>query len=151
MTEWLGGETRVDVVPVSRDTPDWTLLSFWAHPERVLDRAAREATSGFARMPKEVVARVVADVDRDLRSGAWDARHGHLRSLDALDVGLRMVVSRPQSRRADRLSTESRQAVIRARLSARSTSGATFWRLEEARHEIEEDAHLRYQVARFFG
>ena len=32
-----------------RDTPDWMLGSFWAHPERVLDERARNATSGFAR------------------------------------------------------------------------------------------------------
>ena len=34
---WLGGRTRIEVVPIPRDTPDWMLGSFWAHPERVLD------------------------------------------------------------------------------------------------------------------
>jgi SAM-dependent methyltransferase len=93
LAEWLGGDVRIDKVPIPRDTPDWMLGSFWAHPERVLDASARAATSGFARMPANVVDRVVAEVSRDLRSGSWDARHGHLRSLDALDVGLRLVVS----------------------------------------------------------
>jgi len=69
------------------------LGSFWAHPERVLDADARAATSGFARMPPAVVERVVDDVARDLASGLWDERHGHLRSLDALDVGLRLVIA----------------------------------------------------------
>jgi hypothetical protein len=82
-------------VPIPRDTVDWTLGSFWAHPERVLDPVARAATSGFARMPADVVSRVVRDVDRDLTSGMWDARHGHLRELDELDVGLRLIVNRP--------------------------------------------------------
>src|SRR5262249_26693999 len=45
---WLGGRTRIETVPVPRDTPDWMLGSFWAHPERVLDEHARNATSGFA-------------------------------------------------------------------------------------------------------
>jgi SAM-dependent methyltransferase len=94
LAAWLGGDARVDVVPIARDTPDWTLMSFWAHPERVLDPAARAATSGFARQPPHVVERVVADVERDLASGAWDARHGHLRALDAYDAGLRLVVAR---------------------------------------------------------
>jgi SAM-dependent methyltransferase len=89
---WLGGTTRVHTVPVPADTPDWTFGAFWAHPERVLDPAARAATSGFARMEPEVVTRAVAAVDEDLRSGAWDQRHGHLRSLAELDVGLRVVV-----------------------------------------------------------
>jgi len=38
---WLGGRTRIEVVPIARDTPDWMLGSFWAHPERVLDERAR--------------------------------------------------------------------------------------------------------------
>jgi SAM-dependent methyltransferase len=93
LVRWLAGETRVEVVPIRRDTPDWMLGSFWAHPERVLDEGARNATSGFARMDASVVQRVVRDVRRDLESGAWDERHGHLRELDAFDAGLRLVVS----------------------------------------------------------
>jgi hypothetical protein len=92
IAQWLGGDVRTEVVPVARDTPDWTLMSFWAHPERVLDAAARAGTSGFARMPAAVVERVVTAVRADLESGAWDARHGHLRSLDAFDAGLRLVI-----------------------------------------------------------
>jgi hypothetical protein len=68
-------------------------MSFWAHPERVFDASARNATSGFARMAPPVVDRVVAAVRRDLDDGSWDSRHGHLRQLDAYDAGLRLVVS----------------------------------------------------------
>lgn len=68
------------------------LGSFWAHPERVLDERARNATSGFARMDATVVRRAVRDVRRDLERGAWDERHGHLRTLDAFDAGLRLIV-----------------------------------------------------------
>ncbi|MCW2991708.1 MAG: Methyltransferase type 11, partial [Solirubrobacterales bacterium] len=91
--EWLGGG-EVTELPIPRDTPDWTLGSFWAHPERVLDEQARNATSGFARMEPAVVARVVAAVQGDLEDGSWDARHGALRALEALDVGMRLIVSR---------------------------------------------------------
>ena len=93
LAEWLGGDVRIETVPIPRDTPDWMLGSLWAHPERVLDASARAATSGFARMPAQVVDRVVSDVSRDLASGRWEDRHGHLRTLDALDVGLRLVVA----------------------------------------------------------
>lgn len=92
VAEWLGG-ARIEVVPSRADTLDWNLGSFWAHPERVLDEGARNATSGFARQPPEVVARVVADVRADLESGAWDERHGRLRQLDEYDVGMRLVVA----------------------------------------------------------
>lgn len=93
LQDWLGPDTTVTPYPVPADTPDWTLLSFWAHPERVLDPAARAGTSGFARMPDAVVDRVVTNVARDLTDGTWNARHGNLRTLHALDVGLRIVVS----------------------------------------------------------
>jgi len=93
---WLGAPVDVQVVPIARDTQDWMLGSFWAHPERVLDPQARNATSGFARMAPDVVERVVAAVERDLRDGTWDARHGHLRELDEYDAGLRLVVADPR-------------------------------------------------------
>jgi SAM-dependent methyltransferase len=95
VANWLGGETHIEVIPIRRDTPDWMLGSFWAHPERVLDERARAATSGFARLDAAVVERVVREVRRDLEGGVWDERHGHLRELEAFDAGLRLVVSRP--------------------------------------------------------
>jgi SAM-dependent methyltransferase len=95
LADWLGGTTCVEVVETAHDSPDWTLASFLAHPERVLDPDARRATSGFARMPEPVVRRVVAEVERDLESGEWDRRHGHLRHADAYDAGLRLVVNTP--------------------------------------------------------
>jgi SAM-dependent methyltransferase len=95
LATWLGGRIRIEPLPVPRDTEDWTLGSFWAHPERVLDARARAGTSGFSRMPRTVVERVVAAVARDLEQGAWDARHGHLRELDVLDVGLRLLIAEP--------------------------------------------------------
>ncbi len=97
VASWLGGSTSIETLEISRDTPDWMLGSFWAHPERVLDPEARRGTSGFARMPEDVVERVVSAVERDLRTGDWERRHGHLRQLDRLDVGLRLVVGRPDS------------------------------------------------------
>jgi len=45
-------------------------------------------------MPANVVDRVVSEVARDLTNGVWEERYGYLRSLDELDVGLRLVVSR---------------------------------------------------------
>jgi SAM-dependent methyltransferase len=94
LARWLGGDTEVSVLEVPRDCQDWMLGSFWAHPERVLDPRARAVTSGFARMDPAVVSRVVAAVHRDLSSGEWERRYGHLRELESFDAGLRLVVSR---------------------------------------------------------
>jgi SAM-dependent methyltransferase len=95
LAEWLGGRVAIEPLPIHRDTPDWMLGSFWAHPERVLDAEARAATSGFARMPPPVVDRVVAAIARDLVDGTWDRRHGTLRSLEEFDAGLRLIVGTP--------------------------------------------------------
>jgi SAM-dependent methyltransferase len=94
VAEWLGGDVAIEPVPIPRDTPDWMLGSFWAHPERVLDPVARAGTSGFQRMDAAVVERVVRAVERDLADGTWDARHGRLRSLTECDAGLRLIVTR---------------------------------------------------------
>lgn len=93
LAEWLGGKVRIEAVPIPRDTTDWMIGSFWAHPERVLDPRARAGTSGFGRFPTAIVERVVRSVQHDLESGVWDERYGKLRSLNALDVGLRLIVS----------------------------------------------------------
>ena len=86
---------RITPLPIPRDTPDWTLGSFWAHPERVLDEQARArrppASPGWTRRSStRVVAR---GASADLDDGTWDARNGALRDLDELDVGMRLVVS----------------------------------------------------------
>ena len=82
-------------LPVARDTPDHTFAAFWAHPERVLEPEARAATSGWARLDPGVAAAAVERLRADLASGAWDARHGDLRRLDAYDAGLRLVTALP--------------------------------------------------------
>lgn len=92
---WLGGHVRVEPVMNSRDTPDWTFGSFWAHPERVLDTEARRSTSAFSRMDAVVLDRVVAEIARDIDNGAWDSRNGHLRTLSEYDVGMRLLIAHP--------------------------------------------------------
>ncbi len=126
LADWLGGAVAIDVLEVPRDTPDQTLLSFWAHPERVLDAEARAATSGFARMQPAIVDRCVAAVERDLASGAWDARHGHLR--DARRLRRRAAARRRAPRRLRARAPGARVPAVRAAASrpapARRAGGA---------------------------
>lgn len=95
LADWLGGTVEVEPVLSPRDTPDWNLGSFWAHPERVLDEGARNSTSAFARMEPAVLNRVVTEVERDLADGTWDRRNGELRDLSEFDSGMRLVVAQP--------------------------------------------------------
>jgi SAM-dependent methyltransferase len=90
---WLGGSARIEPVLVARDTPDWSILSYWAHPERFLDPDARASTSSIARLPLPVVERAVNALRADLATGGWERKHGALRSLAAYDAGWRVIVA----------------------------------------------------------
>jgi len=46
------------------------------------------------RGAREAIDRVVTAIRRDLDSGAWDEKHGHLRALTEYDSGMRLVVGR---------------------------------------------------------
>jgi SAM-dependent methyltransferase len=89
----LQAPARIVPVPVPADCLDGFLLAFWSRPEAVLDPGARAATSGFARMDNEREQAAVRRLARDLESGAWDRKHGHLREEKELDVGLRLLIS----------------------------------------------------------
>ena len=96
LVDWLGGHVEMEPIMNSRNTPDWTLGSFWAHPERVLDTEARQGTSAFARMDGVVHDRVVREIARDIDNGVWDSRNGHLRALAEYDVGTRLLIAHPE-------------------------------------------------------
>jgi hypothetical protein len=65
--------------------------TLWARPEQYLDPSVRTATSVWDQLPVDVTERALGRLRRDLDSGEWDRRHGHLRALPELDVGLRLV------------------------------------------------------------
>ena len=89
----LGGHIAVVPFPVPIDFAEGSGGSFWGRPEALLDPAVRASISMFALLAPTVVDRGVARLAADLESGEWDDRHGHLRALDTLDVGYRIVVS----------------------------------------------------------
>jgi ubiquinone/menaquinone biosynthesis C-methylase UbiE len=67
-------------LPVPRDCSDRMFATLWARPEEYLDPAVRQATSVWHALPNAVAERALAQLTADLASGAWDARHGHLRT-----------------------------------------------------------------------
>jgi SAM-dependent methyltransferase len=83
---------EVRPVPVPGDCVDGFAAAYWCRPEAYLDPSIRQAISSFALAAPAAVDRAVASLGDDLASGAWDDRHGSLRSLASLDVGYRIVV-----------------------------------------------------------
>ena len=92
IAELLGGDARVEVVPVPADCTDGFVSAFETRPEAMLDPAVRAGQSVWSRLPDGVEERFVTRLAGDLASGAWDARHGHRRDLSEVDGGLRLVV-----------------------------------------------------------
>ena len=67
----------------------------------------------WALLPAGAEERIVKRLDDALRSGDWDARHGHLRELDAHDGALRLVVSEPPCSTGDTVAVSDRNVLER--------------------------------------
>jgi SAM-dependent methyltransferase len=87
------GDCNVDAVPIPHDCVDGFLAAFWRRPEAYLDSSVRAGISGFALLDQTAVDRGVERLDSDLTSGAWERRFGHLRSLEVLDAGYRLLTT----------------------------------------------------------
>ena len=89
---WLDADIRV--VPVPRDCTDGFMGAYWARPELYLDPHRRAGMSAVRKLDPNVVEAGMEQLRTDLDSGAWDAKWGHLRDLDELDLGYRLLVTR---------------------------------------------------------
>jgi SAM-dependent methyltransferase len=74
-----------------RDCTDRMFATLWGRPEQYLDPLVRDATSMWHQIPPQAAARALSQLRRDLASGTWDERYGHLRKAPAWDVGLRLI------------------------------------------------------------
>ena len=81
----------VETLLCPNDCTDRMFATLWARPEQYLDPRVRAATSVWDQLPPEVSTHALEQLRRDLDSGEWDRRNGHLRTTPELDVGLRLV------------------------------------------------------------
>lgn len=82
---------KVEAVSVPADCTDGFLVALWSRPEAHLDPNVRRSSSTWHRLPAAVIETGLDRLRDDLDSGEWDRRYGHLRTLETLDVGLRLV------------------------------------------------------------
>lgn len=103
--EQVLGKMTVETVAISHDCTDGFLGAYWRRPKAYLDAGVRSAISIFS-MLRDVTS-PLKRLERDLTSGAWDEKYGHLMTAVSLDVGYRLIVSdlptraRSPSRRSD--------------------------------------------------
>jgi SAM-dependent methyltransferase len=95
----LGPGTAVEEIAIPRLCEDGFFCALWDRPELHLDPQVRRGSSVWHRVDAAATERGLAALREDLQSGAWDERHGDLRSAPELDVGLRLLVgpTAPQS------------------------------------------------------
>lgn len=87
----IWGAVDIRPVPIPADCTDGFLAAYWQRPELYLDARIRAAMSSFWMI--DGVEEGVARLQSDLESGAWEARFGHLRGVDEIDCGYRLVVA----------------------------------------------------------
>jgi SAM-dependent methyltransferase len=89
----LGGTIRIEPLRIPGDCRDGFGEAFLGRPEAYLDPGVRANMSAFRLLAPDDLSAGLHRLQRDLASGAWDARHGDLRDLAAFDTGHRIVVS----------------------------------------------------------
>jgi SAM-dependent methyltransferase len=89
----LGGKVRIEPFPVPRDCQDGFGEAFWARPECYLDPRIRAGMSAFGLLDEAQIGPGLQQLQADLRSGIWDARHSRLRQLAEFDCGLRLIIA----------------------------------------------------------
>jgi SAM-dependent methyltransferase len=92
VADFLGGTVIVETFEVPKDFTDGA-GAFWSRPELYCIPEIQAGLSMFALLDQDVVDRGTELLRKDLASGVWDERHGHLRTLPTLDVGYRIIAS----------------------------------------------------------
>lgn len=95
ITSALGGHVGVETVPIPADCADGFNEAYYARPEMLLNPAARQACSAWSFVDAELRDQYARHLERDLASGAWDQRYGHLRPQPRLLGSLVLIRALP--------------------------------------------------------
>lgn len=85
------GQLAIVNVPIPQDCTDGFLGAFWRRPAAYLRPDVRAGISSFAKISS--VDRGIADLERDLASGAWERRYGYLLGQTEVDLGYRIITA----------------------------------------------------------
>jgi SAM-dependent methyltransferase len=91
----VGRTARLLPVPIPIDCSDGFTEAYYARPEMFLNPRVRAAQSAWGFVEDAAIARGVERLRADLASGAWDDRHGALRTQPEFVGSLRLIVGHP--------------------------------------------------------
>lgn len=89
----LGGSLDIRPLRIPLDCTDGFADAFYGRPEAMLDAAVRNAQSAWSFVDAEAQSRFTERLRADLDSGAWDERHGHLRTQPELEASIRILIA----------------------------------------------------------
>lgn len=89
----LGGNARVQPLPIPLNCVDGFGEAYYGRPEILLDPGARKANSAWSFLTEEEAERSVEHLRADLESGVWDERYGNLRTRAEFEGSLMLVVA----------------------------------------------------------
>jgi hypothetical protein len=84
------GNLEVKTIPIPTDCTDGFMCAYWSRPASYLDSRIRSAISTFSRLGD--IEKGVKKLSRDLDSGEWNRKYGHLQALSEFDFGYRLVI-----------------------------------------------------------
>ncbi|MET9728781.1 class I SAM-dependent methyltransferase [Streptomyces zaomyceticus] len=91
MAAALGGTVSIEAVPIPLDCTDGFNEAYYGRPEMLLDPAARQSCSAWSFVDDNTREHFDRTLRRDLASGAWDERFGHLRDQPAYEGSLVVI------------------------------------------------------------
>jgi SAM-dependent methyltransferase len=91
----IGATCAVRELPIPIDCVDGFTEAYYARPERFLDPRVRRSQSAWSFVDDADEDRAVQRLRRDLESGGWDERYGHLRSQPEFVGCMRLLVGTP--------------------------------------------------------
>ncbi len=77
------------------DCTDGFIEAYYGRPESLLDPAVRAAQSSWRFAGDAEVRAGLQRLAADLASGAWDERHGHLRTQPTATGAMRLLTAHP--------------------------------------------------------
>jgi SAM-dependent methyltransferase len=97
ITAALGDRTEIIAVPIPLDCTDGFGEAYYGRPEGLLDPGARRACSAWSFVEPPVEARFVERLGRDLTSGKWAGKYGHLRKQAHFEGSLKLIINRMET------------------------------------------------------
>lgn len=95
IAEHIGATCTVQELAIPIDCVDGFTEAFYARPERFLDPRVRRSQSAWTFVDDADEERAMEQLRRDLDSGAWDQRYGHLRSQPEFVGSMRLLIGHP--------------------------------------------------------